>query len=392
MPRPQSSIWQYFTIVDAPDGKGRKAKCNYCNHQQACGVTRLHQHLIRKCTKIPETLHEDLLQKEAARGKSLTLQATQRSAMTQEVLQLLQQRQQQQAQQQNTHEQQQASSSSSSYQTIEIDRALSTIASNSLATANSAALRAAAAVTTIQQQQSSSTTSSSLSSGNNNNMNNRYENLSSPSSPSPHSYSNPHHHHYHHHPTSNSHHSSSNSNGTTDTPGNLASSDPMSQRMLDYNLARALFSANIPFNVVDNQEFATFLKRMRPGYAVPKSHVLQQYLLKEEHYDLIPQEPQNQQNSLAQSFDSGISNGMGPRSPSSSNSAPSTSSGATISRIIHAHTVSGGNSNVNSNTGSSNNTGSGHQANDIVSSSSTHHHSNHNSRVMHRPTGMDGSL
>ncbi|KAI9496195.1 hypothetical protein BDB00DRAFT_785642 [Zychaea mexicana] len=160
----------------------------------------------------------------------------------------------------------------------------------------------------------------------------------------------------------------------------------MSQRMLDYNLARALFSASIPFNVVNNQEFATFLKRMRPGYAVPKPHVLQQYLLKEEHYDLIPQDQQQHSSSvspLSPTYDSNGSNVIiAPQSPpSSSNSAaPSTSSAATISRIIHTQSISS----------SANGGNNGSNPTSDVGSSSTAHTSRVS--VMHRPTEMDGSL
>ncbi|KAI8149756.1 hypothetical protein BJV82DRAFT_663036 [Fennellomyces sp. T-0311] len=312
MPRPQSSIWQYFTIVEAPDGKGRKSRCNYCNHQQACGVTRLHQHLLRKCTKIPVALKEELLQKEAARGRaSLPAPSSAHPRLARLPGAPLQQQQ--------------------GYDQAEIERALSTLATHG--------------IPTNFTTNSNSTIRPSTS---------RYDTISSPSSPSP-QYSN----------------NNSNSNS-------LASSDPMSQRMLDYNLARALFSASIPFTVVNNPEFATFLKRMRPGYIVPKTQVLQQYLLKEEHFDLIqPDQPSSSSSPLPPSFDSSVPKVIAPRSPSSSSSTPSTSSAATISRIIHAHSVSN-----NSTSNSASNPG----ANDATAAST--------SRMpgVHRPPEMDGSL
>ncbi|KAI8077185.1 hypothetical protein BDF21DRAFT_422274 [Thamnidium elegans] len=58
--------------------------------------------------------------------------------------------------------------------------------------------------------------------------------------------------------------------------------------MLDCQLARALFSAKIPFESIEDPHFIDFLKRLQPNYTVPKKRRLQQFLLKEQHWDLIP--------------------------------------------------------------------------------------------------------
>lgn len=60
-----------------------------------------------------------------------------------------------------------------------------------------------------------------------------------------------------------------------------------SQAMLDWHLARALFSANIPFDKIENPHIIEFFKRLQPNYTVPKARYLQQFLIKEQHWDLI---------------------------------------------------------------------------------------------------------
>lgn len=211
MPRPQSDTWRYFTIIEGPDGKGRKASCSYCGHQQACGVTRLHQHLLKKCPNIPPSLRAELRQREEARARSSPPQ-----------------------QQQNHHD---SNNNNEKYPAMDIDRALSTLAAHGISTS-----------ARQQQQQQETTATQSI------------DNYSSTSS----------------------------SSGTTSSL--MASGQQQQQQeqaMLDWLLARALFSANIPFSAVEDQHMISFLKRMRPGYVIPKAYKLQQHLLKEQHWDLI---------------------------------------------------------------------------------------------------------
>ncbi|RUP32787.1 hypothetical protein BC936DRAFT_138578 [Jimgerdemannia flammicorona] len=62
MPRPSSDIWQYFTIVPS-ETKVKKAKCNFCGHEQSSGVTRLANHLTEKCQSLPPELRTELRSK-----------------------------------------------------------------------------------------------------------------------------------------------------------------------------------------------------------------------------------------------------------------------------------------------------------------------------------------
>lgn len=205
MPRPQSDTWRYFTIIEGPDGKGRKASCSYCGHQQACGVTRLHQHLLKKCPNIPPSLRAELRQREESRARSSP------------------------PQQQANHD----SNNNEKYPAMDIDRALSTLAAHGISTSR-------------QQQQQQETTTQPIDSN-----------------------------------------STSSSTTTSSIMASGQQQQQQEQAMLDWLLARALFSANIPFNAVEDQHMISFLKRMRPGYVVPKAYKLQQHLLKEQHWDLI---------------------------------------------------------------------------------------------------------
>ncbi|KAI8891145.1 hypothetical protein K501DRAFT_327811, partial [Backusella circina FSU 941] len=59
------------------------------------------------------------------------------------------------------------------------------------------------------------------------------------------------------------------------------------QAMLDWHLARALFSSNIPFESIEDPHMIEFFRQLQPNYTVPDSRRLKQYLLKEQHWDLI---------------------------------------------------------------------------------------------------------
>ncbi|KAF7730131.1 hypothetical protein EC973_002739 [Apophysomyces ossiformis] len=62
---------------------------------------------------------------------------------------------------------------------------------------------------------------------------------------------------------------------------------PPRQAFLDWHLARAMFAADIPFDAIEHPLFIDFLKRLQPEYVPPKKSRLQQFLLKEQHWDLI---------------------------------------------------------------------------------------------------------
>ncbi|KAI8377895.1 uncharacterized protein BYT42DRAFT_572098 [Radiomyces spectabilis] len=70
-------------------------------------------------------------------------------------------------------------------------------------------------------------------------------------------------------------------------PLNTQSSPVTSNSTLDERLARALFAADIPFKAMEHPLMVDFLKSLRPDYQVPSRRQLQQYLLKENHWDLI---------------------------------------------------------------------------------------------------------
>lgn len=199
MPRPQSEIWQYFEISENEGGR-RKAECKYCGHQQVSGVTRLHQHLLRKCTAIPENIRAELLQKEEARANipNTAMAAAARYSR-------------------------QSPRPPPSY----------------AATTSNGHLAYSATISTLHGLSST------------------------PPRDTPIMYT------------------------TNENGDDLDAPQPRTQSVLDYHLARALFSADIPMKVVENPYMADFLRRMRPGYVVPSAQTLHQYLLKEQHWDLI---------------------------------------------------------------------------------------------------------
>jgi hypothetical protein len=68
------------------------------------------------------------------------------------------------------------------------------------------------------------------------------------------------------------------------TPSNM---DVSHQATLNWSLARALFSADVPFKAIENPHFVQFLNRLNPNYKPPTQRQLQQLLLKREHWDIL---------------------------------------------------------------------------------------------------------
>ena len=56
---------------------------------------------------------------------------------------------------------------------------------------------------------------------------------------------------------------------------------------LDLQVARFFFSANIPFNVVENLEFTKLLKKLRPGYEPPNRKQISSELLVKVNEEVI---------------------------------------------------------------------------------------------------------
>ncbi|KAG0174257.1 hypothetical protein DFQ28_002904 [Apophysomyces sp. BC1034] len=193
MPRPQSEIWQYFSVHDNSKGKGAKARCSYCGHEQACGITRLHRHLLRKCPNIPTNLRDELRQKEEGRSNAQL-----------------------------------------------------NIAMNA---ANAAS----------------------------NDLDNPFDCTIGSLQTSVHSYDQ----------TSASQQQKEDMSHAVPLPARTATERPQAQAFLDWHLSRAMFAANIPFEAIENPLFVDFLKRLQPNYVPPKKSRLQQFLLKEQHWDLI---------------------------------------------------------------------------------------------------------
>ncbi|KAK4512485.1 uncharacterized protein ATC70_003186 [Mucor velutinosus] len=226
MPRPLSDSWQYFELLSPDNGRSKKARCSFCGHEQAAGITRLHQHLLYRCSRISSEIRNQLRQKQDDRGHDTpvphrndllhsqpsstvnyqfdpTLQNILNSSPTSAL---------------NTH---------SNY----FDAALSPTTSTAFSTANP--LSFAPNTDSINQQQQQQ---------------------------------------YHH---------------TQQQPSQQQRQPDRSQAMLDWHLARALFSANIPFDKIENPHIIEFFKRLQPNYVLPKARRLQQFLLKEQHWDLI---------------------------------------------------------------------------------------------------------
>ncbi|ORY91001.1 hypothetical protein BCR43DRAFT_498337 [Syncephalastrum racemosum] len=207
MPRPYSEVWKYFNVLDGGNGRQRKTSCKYCGREQTCGVTRLQDHLIRRCTQIPASLkqllharQEDNVLKRKRRLEERSNGRSERHHLPAPVL----------------------PPPSTSTQSNEdpaydgMNRALRSLAERAIPNAT-------------------------------------------PLAPAP-----------------------------TTTTNTVNTVSQRTQSMLDWHLARALFSSNTSLKAVEDPHMAEFLRLMRPGYVVPRAHRLQQYLLKEQHWDLIP--------------------------------------------------------------------------------------------------------
>ncbi|CAO3679016.1 unnamed protein product [Umbelopsis vinacea] len=72
MPRPPSDIWNHFTTYDDPNSRVKRARCHYCDHQQACSITRLQKHLSRSCPNVPDVVRQEITSRSLGRLKNMT--------------------------------------------------------------------------------------------------------------------------------------------------------------------------------------------------------------------------------------------------------------------------------------------------------------------------------
>lgn len=184
MPRPPSDIWNHFTTYDDPSSRVKRARCHYCDHQQACSITRLQKHLSRSCPNVPDVVRQEITSRSLGRLKTMAPFVT--------------------------------------YDTnppTDLDDALQVLARASYNLPSTSATAAARGVT-----------------------------------------------------------------GSLPTAGKF---DSTVQTSLDWQLARALFAADVSLRAVENPLFIQFLGRLNPNYKVPTWRQLQQLLLKREHWDLL---------------------------------------------------------------------------------------------------------
>ncbi|KAH8551397.1 hypothetical protein BGW37DRAFT_39376 [Umbelopsis sp. PMI_123] len=181
MPRPPSDIWNHFTTYNDPNSRVKRARCHYCEHQQASSITRLYRHLTRICPRVPDVVRQELTSRNLGKGKNITPFVTYET---------------------NT--------------SADLDDALQVLARASYNLPSTSSLTSAV-------------------------------------------------------------------RGVS-TSSNL---DVSHQATLDWNLARALFAADIPFKTIENPHFIQFLNRLNPSYKPPTQQQLQQLLLKREHWDLL---------------------------------------------------------------------------------------------------------
>lgn len=221
MPRPLSDSWQHFDLIPSDSNKNRQAKCRFCGHKQAAGITRLHQHLLFKCTKITANVRNELRQKEEARGRGPSTSQSSVESNT-ESTQI----------RRTDYNFGSALLNSSGDQPPSLNMARSEIANT---TSGNPTNFLGSNTFPLQSNERSSQRQQSI-------------------------------------PT---------------IPQSQSQSNDISQTILDWHLARALFSANIPFEKVENPHFIEFLKCLQPNYSVPKSSRLKQLVLKEQHWDLI---------------------------------------------------------------------------------------------------------
>lgn len=224
MPRPLSDSWQYFELLSPDNGRSRKARCSFCGHEQAAGITRLHQHLLYRCSRISSEIRDQLRQKQDDRGHDTSVPG--RSELLQ--------------------------SQPSSNVNYQFDPTLQ----NTLHSSPASALNT---YSNYFDAALSPTTSTTFSAANPLSFTSTADNLNQQQ-------------HHTQHPQQRS---------------QQQQQPDRSQAMLDWHLARALFSANIPFDKIENPHIIEFFKRLQPKYAVPKARRLQQFLLKEQHWDLI---------------------------------------------------------------------------------------------------------
>jgi hypothetical protein len=185
MPRPPSDIWHHFTTFDDPGNRVKRARCNYCDHQQACSISRLQRHLTRNCPNVPDIVRQEVTSRSAGRFKNIVPFVTYDTGPS-----------------------------------TDLDDALQVLARASY---------------------SLPATSSTV-------PTTRAVNMSTPPA------------------------------------GKIDSS---MKNSLDWQLARALFSADISLKVIENPLIVQFLKRLNPNYQVPDRRQLQRVLLKREHWDLL---------------------------------------------------------------------------------------------------------
>ncbi|KAG2201704.1 hypothetical protein INT46_004333 [Mucor plumbeus] len=229
MPRPLSDSWQYFELLSSDNGKSKKARCSFCNHIQSASITRLHQHLLYRCSRISSKTRDQLRQKQDDRGNDSPAQ--------------------------NRNELLQPQSSSN------VNYHFNSALENTLDPSSSASLNPHSNYFDAALSPTGSTNFSTVNhiafTSSNDNMNQHNQQQ----------------HRHHHH--------------TNQQQQNQHQQPDRSQAMLDWHLARALFSANISFDKIENPHIVEFFKCLQPNYIVPKAGRLQQFLLKEQHWDLI---------------------------------------------------------------------------------------------------------
>lgn len=235
-----SDSWQYFELLSPDNGRSRKARCTFCGHEQAAGITRLHQHLLYRCSRITSDIREELRQKHGDRERESP-------PKTNDLLS-------------HHHIQQQQHPDSVNYH-FNSSTLQNTLSNNNSNNNNSSS---------SQQTNHHSPT---------NNMNPHATTYYETTTLSPTTVST-------NFTATNPIAFTSTHSTTNTTPSN--SSLGQQQSMLDCQLARAFFSANIPFESIENPHMINFLKRLQPNYIVPKGRRLKQFILKEQHWDLIP--------------------------------------------------------------------------------------------------------
>ncbi|KAI8987314.1 hypothetical protein BDF20DRAFT_849393 [Mycotypha africana] len=287
MPRPLSDSWQYFELLPPDNGRSRKARCTFCGHEQAAGITRLHQHLLYRCSRIPADIRDQLRQKQEDRNRDASPPHNSHNNNNngRNDISLP-------SRQENRHVQFQPSQTVQYHFDPTLQNTLSSsntsaIIANSSSNSNSSknhhhlstnSADHTTATTSISPYYEAALTGTPATASQNNNFSTTTTSFAfSPSPATPQqALEQPR--------ILQQQHSvlSSSSTSQAQTP-----QDENSQALLDWHLARALFSANIPFEAVENPYVIDFLRHLQPNYVVPRGKRLKQYLLKEQHWDLI---------------------------------------------------------------------------------------------------------